>query len=1094
MMDHSHCSPGSHNGGSHISENARELVSNNGNSHMPYQGLQHTSTEDSHISRHGGSHMSGGHQISHHGAKYITCLGGHQMTPHGGHHISHHGSHQIPNHAGKHMSYHGGHHMSHHGSEHIFPHGNHHTSNHGSHHMTNYGDHNNSNHMSHHGVQHSSNHTDHEMVYNRGNHMFHHGDDHMSRHEGHHMPTHGGDYHGGHHMSHHGGQHASHNGIHYMAHQRGHQLSNHGGHQMSTHGGHYIAHHGGHHMSHQMSHHVPHYRSHHRKTSNHKTSVHGGSASKEVSKYSSLKHKNGSGFSHGGHCHGSHSSSHAGQSTSKINNFLGANEKQIMQVLNERLSTYLGTVHTLEQKNAKLERNISEWYENNTPQMPPDGTHYFKIIAELQSKIGEVAKENSSLILALGNAKLAADDFKGKYEIELQFSESAMTDVNHLGGVLEALNGETAEFETHVQSLEEELQDVKTSNEEDIDNLLGQLGARVNVEVNAAPSIDLNTVLSEVRGEYENLMDQNLKEAEEMFRQRSEELNREVVSGSEQLQSFEMEIIEMKRNMQALEIELQSEMSMNSALEGTLEEIQDTFGSKLEQLQSVINDAESELGQIRSDLEHQNNDYKILMDQKTHLEMEIATYKRLLDGHDITVTGHQTSGEQVFGWPTLRERHIQITLVSSCTFLHGKKQQSSASRQAGSARASSDTLDCNSQTQSSILGPMDDFTKVFRLGLRRDGVSNQCDKETMQLLNDRLATYMEKVQSLEQGNSQLENKINDWYTKNTPRSLPDSRPYLSTIQDLQTQILETTMKNGSISLEVDNAKWAADDFKNKYDIELRLKDSVERDVKGLRQALAWLKMETNDLEIQVQNLQEEDQEIKKNHEQEVTALKSQMGQRVNVEVNAAPSRDLNKTLDEIRQQYENLMERNLKEVESMFLARSEDLNRQVVSASEQLQSVQTVNIDLKRKIQTLEIDLESQLSMNAALQDSLAETEATYSSQLQQIQKMVDQMEAELSEIRYDLERQNSEYKKLMDQKTHLEMEIATYKRLLEGNNIKGKSEKVTFSIADKMKSSTVSLSSTDEQDKKISSVTEELMLEVIQNQLQRSKETKTEK
>ncbi|XP_063281942.1 keratin, type I cytoskeletal 19-like [Pelobates fuscus] len=359
-------------------------------------------------------------------------------------------------------------------------------------------------------------------------------------------------------------------------------------------------------------------------------------------------------------------------------------------------------------------------------------------------------------------------------------------------------------------------------------------------------------------------------------------------------------------------------------------------------------------------------------------------------------------------------------------------------------------------------------------GSMHDGLFHINEKETMQLLNDRLATYMEKVQSLEQGNSQLENKINDWYTKNAPRSLPDSRPYLSTIQDLQTQIIETTVKNGSISLEVDNAKWAADDFKNKYDIELRLKDSVERDVKGLRQALAWLKMETNDLEIQVQNLQEEDQEIKKNHEQEVTALKSQMGQRVNVEVDAAPSRDLNKTLDEIRQQYENLMERNLKEVESMFLARSEDLNRQVVSASEQLQSVQTVNIDLKRKVQTLEIDLESQRSMNAALEDSLAETEATYSSQLHQIQKMINQMEAELSEIRYDMERQNSEYKKLMDQKTHLEMEIATYKRLLEGNNIKGKKENVTFSTADKMKSSTVSLSNTDEQDKKISSVTED--------------------
>lgn len=49
----------------------------------------------------------------------------------------------------------------------------------------------------------------------------------------------------------------------------------------------------------------------------------------------------------------------------------------------------------------------------------------------------------------------------------------------------------------------------------------------------------------------------------------------------------------------------------------------------------MIDNVESQLGQVRSDLERQNHEYKILMDQKTHLEMEIATYKHLLDGHDI---------------------------------------------------------------------------------------------------------------------------------------------------------------------------------------------------------------------------------------------------------------------------------------------------------------------------------------------------------------------------------------------------------------------------------------------------------------------------
>lgn len=64
-------------------------------------------------------------------------------------------------------------------------------------------------------------------------------------------------------------------------------------------------------------------------------------------------------------------------------------------------------------------------------------------------------------------------------------------------------------------------------------------------------------------------------------------------------------------------------------------ETEATFGSKLAELQCLINGLESDLAQIRSDLERQNQEYTTLMDQKTHLEMEIATYKRLLDGHDI---------------------------------------------------------------------------------------------------------------------------------------------------------------------------------------------------------------------------------------------------------------------------------------------------------------------------------------------------------------------------------------------------------------------------------------------------------------------------
>lgn len=71
----------------------------------------------------------------------------------------------------------------------------------------------------------------------------------------------------------------------------------------------------------------------------------------------------------------------------------------------------------------------------------------------------------------------------------------------------------------------------------------------------------------------------------------------------------------------------------------------------------------------------------------------------------------------------------------------------------------------------------------------------------------------------------------------------------------------------------------------------------------------------------------------------------------------------------------------------------------------------------------------------ASLEGSLAETEARYGAQLAQLQGLISNIEQQLCEVRCDMERQNHEYQILLDVKTRLEQEIATYRRLLEGED-----------------------------------------------------------
>ncbi|XP_007465300.1 PREDICTED: LOW QUALITY PROTEIN: keratin, type I cuticular Ha5 [Lipotes vexillifer] len=318
-----------------------------------------------------------------------------------------------------------------------------------------------------------------------------------------------------------------------------------------------------------------------------------------------------------------------------------------------------------------------------------------------------------------------------------------------------------------------------------------------------------------------------------------------------------------------------------------------------------------------------------------------------------------------------------------------------------------------------------------------DGILTGNEKETMQFPNDRLASYLEKVRQPKWDSAELESHIQERSRPQDPLVCPDYQSYFWTIEELQQKTLCTKAENARLVVQMDNAKLAADDFRTKYEMEVSIWQLVESDMNGLRRILDDLTLCKADLEAQMESLKEELLCLKKNHEGEVNSLCCQLGDRLNVEVDAAPPVDLNCALDEMRCQYETLVENNCGDAEDWFNTQTEELNQQMVSSSEQLQSCWAEITELKCMVNALEIELQAQHSMRDALESTLEEMEARYRSQLAQMQCLITNVEAQLVEIRCDLERQSQEYQVLLDVRAWLECEINTHRGLLESEDSK---------------------------------------------------------
>uniref|UniRef100_A0A667YCU7 Vimentin like n=1 Tax=Myripristis murdjan TaxID=586833 RepID=A0A667YCU7_9TELE len=188
-----------------------------------------------------------------------------------------------------------------------------------------------------------------------------------------------------------------------------------------------------------------------------------------------------------------------------------------------------------------------------------------------------------------------------------------------------------------------------------------------------------------------------------------------------------------------------------------------------------------------------------------------------------------------------------------------------------------------------------------------------------------------------------------------------------------------------------------------------------------------------DLERKVESLQDEINFIKKLHDEEMLELQSQIqDQHVQLDMDVAKP-DLTAALRDVRLQYENLASKNIQESEEWYKSKFADLTEAAARNNEALRVAKQEANDYRRQVQALTCEVDALKGTNESLERQMREMEENFSMETSGYQDTIGRLEEDIHNMKDEMARHLREYQDLLNVKMALDIEIATYRKLLEG-------------------------------------------------------------